>query len=114
MAKDAIKAIELTSFNSAGANATYQVINSNGLDEACTQIIIVNDSNIDILISLDGSTDHIFMPANVQFSLPVQSNNQPQNRRQMFPKGMKFYVESVSGAAGVGLIYLSGFYSDPS
>lgn len=114
MAKDAVKAIQLTFYDVASAGATYDVINTNGLDEACTQIQLINDSNLDVLISLDGVTDNFYLAAGSQFSLPVQANSQPQGYRQMFPKGMKFYLESFTGAAGIGYVFLSGIYTDPN
>lgn len=114
MAKDVVKALILTTFNTAAATANLQLMNPGGLEEACTIIDITNNSNIDVYVSFDGINLHWVIQRVASLQLPSQANNQPQNRRQMFPKGMGVWIASITGAAGAGNIYLSGLYSDPT
>lgn len=107
MAQNTIKAIILTTLPSNLVNAAYQPINPNGLDAACSIVTIQNDSTQDITVSLDGVNAHIFIKSNGTYWLPAQVGNHPNSYEALISKGTKFYV---SGVAGVGLIYLSGFY----
>ena len=105
--KNSVQAIELTTFDAANLMATYTVINANGLQQACFLIRIVNDSNVDITISYDGATDHDFVLSNDSLIISVQNNSQPNNYIAKFSAGTKIYVK---GSAGMGTIYLSGYY----
>jgi hypothetical protein len=113
MAQNAVKFIPLATFNTATADGTLQLINSGGLPEACTMLYIVNDSNISVYISFDGVTNHFVVPDQVGVDFAAQTNSQPGNRVQMFRKGMTIWLASVSGAAGVGNVYVSGIYTEP-
>ena len=70
-------------------------------------IRIVNASNAAITISYNGLDDHEFIPANGVFELPSQINSQPNAHVALFPKNTVVYVK---GTAGVGTIYVSGYY----
>lgn len=111
MAQDWVKAIPLTTFNSAALLAGYQVINVNGLPQQCFLVRIVNDSTTGVFISYDGSTDNDYIPshttADCVLQVASQTNAQPNAQKALFAKGTQVFVR---GAAGVGLITLSGYY----
>ncbi len=107
MAMNLIKVIPLTSINSAAFTGAYQVVNTNGTANACILIRIINDSNVDVTVSYDGATDHDFVPAGTQNVLQFQANAQPTGNAALLAKGTKVYVK---GAAGVGLVYLAGYF----
>lgn len=109
MATNRVQAIPLTSIASSTVSGTYQAINANGLSEACFMIRINNDSNKDITVSYDGSTDHEFIIASDFLQVDAQNNARPNNFIALFPKGMIVYVK---GTAGTGNIYLSGYYQN--
>jgi hypothetical protein len=111
MAKNRVQAIARTSFDAATLNASYQGINASGLDEACFLIRILNNSTATIDVSYDGTTDHDRILASGLLEIPSQTNGSPQNWAALFAKGMIVYVK---GTAGVGTIYLMGYYTDPS
>lgn len=113
MAQDRVRALVLSSFDTATASGTLQQMNTGGLDEACTFLHLVNNSSVDVLISFDGVNNHFFLQSSTQLSLPAQTNSQPTNYRQMFAKGMGVWVASNTGGAGTGSIYLSGLYALP-
>jgi len=105
--KNTVLPISLSSFNSASLSGTYQAINSGGLEQPCFFLRIVNDSNVDITVSFDGTNDNEFIPAGQQFELNSQSNNRPSNHVANFGKGTTIWIK---GNSGTGLIYLSGYY----
>lgn len=100
--------IALSSIDSATFTGAYQLLSpAAGLAEACIMLHIVNNANVSITISYNGTTDHDFLLAATDRELNFQTNGQPQNYAATLAKGTKIYVK---GAAGVGLVYLSGFY----
>lgn len=107
--KNNVLAIEMTSIDSATLTPSpaYQVINAGGLDESCFMIRIINDSNSDVMISYDGVTDNDFIIAGQTLQLESQTNSQPNNKLANFQKGLVVYA---AGTAGVGTIYLVGYY----
>ena len=107
--RNSIRAIPLTSFDTAGLTVAYKVLNAGGLPSACFLVRLINNSDRDITISLDGVTDYDFVPAHSSFQFSIQVNSQPNNYVALFPVGTKFYV---SGAVlGTGSIYLAGYTS---
>lgn len=107
MAKDTVKALVLTSIASATIGASYAAINPNGAEGSCFFLRIVNDSNQSITISYDGINDNEFLLADTFLEIGTQTNSQPNARFALFSKYTKVYVK---GTAGVGNIYLSGYY----
>ena len=108
-AKNRVNNITLTSIDSATFTGALQVINTNGLDESCFLIRIINNSDKDITISYDGLIDHDFVGTLSTLQLPAQSNAQPSSFISNISKGTKVYVK---GAAGTGLVYLAGYYQN--
>jgi hypothetical protein len=72
---------------------------------------IINNSDVGLEISYDGSTQHDFVAANTTLNLPVQTNSQPTNKTALFPKGTTVYV---NGSTGTGVVYLAGYYQPVS
>lgn len=106
--KNVVKSIALTSIDSATFTGSYQVINTNGLDQACFLLRIINNSNRDITVSYDGTTDNDFVPDASVLEIASQGNSQPNNFIALFSKGLKVYVKGTAG--GTGLVYLVGYY----
>jgi len=109
MAQNQLKPIPLTSINATTFDGTYKVINTNGLDKACSIIRIINDSAVDVTVSYDGSTDHDYIPTAKELQLPAQANAQPNNYASLMPLGTKIYVKA---ATSTGLVYLAGYYNN--
>lgn len=108
--KNRFSAIPLQSFDTSGLTSTYQALNgSTGLPESCAYIRIINNSDTDVTISLDGNTDHDIVPADFIVDLPLQANSVPSGHYGMIEKGKIFYVK---GTAGTGNIYLAGYYQE--
>jgi len=108
MSKNSVRAIELTAINASTFNSTYLPINPNGLDKACSIIKIDNDTDREILISYDGTTDHDYARAGDILWLPFQANSDPNGNVSKMAEGTVVYVVGIAG--GSGIVYLSGYY----
>lgn len=106
--KNQIKAIALTEFPSSSVTASYQVINTDGLDHSCFSLKITNDSTKEVYISFDGVTDHDWIPIGVIANYNSTPNANSIAWVPQWSKGTKVYVRGL--AAGTGGIYLSGLY----
>lgn len=105
--QSAVKNVTMTSFDSAVLLVTFLPINTAGLSDACFLIRITNDSTVDIILSYDGTNDHDIILAGTVIEIASQTNSRPNNIAQI-AQGTIVYVRGA--AAGVGLIYLAGYY----
>lgn len=102
--------IALSSIDSATFTGAYQLLSATaGLPQACTQLHIVNNANVDITISYDGTNDHDFLLAATDRELYFEANALPNAFVACLAKGTKVYVK---GSMGTGLVYLSGWYQN--
>jgi hypothetical protein len=109
VARNFIQAIELTSIDSATFTGNLQVLNPNGLDEACSIIRIINNSDRAITVSYDGVTEHDFVRAGSSLDLNLQTNSVPSGYISRMRQGTVISVAGLAG--GTGLIYLAGYYN---
>lgn len=110
MAKSIVKAIEMTMLAGTAFTATLQQMNPGGLPESCNYLLLVNDSTQDLYVSFDNLVYNFFLRSNSEIPLPSQANAIPNSKIALFPKGMGVWIASVSGAVGVGNVWLSGLY----
>lgn len=73
---------------------------------------IVNATDGDMIFSLDGTTNNLFVPANTFVLYDISTNSAPLNNidRLVFGINSQFYVKQ-STAATTGSIYIEGIYS---
>jgi hypothetical protein len=109
MPKDSVHAIPMTSINSATFVGTYKVIDPVGLPNECFLIRIVNDSDVDITVSYDGTNPHDYIPAGNNITLNLQTNARPANFIAQMKKGTKVWVK---GSIGTGYVFLVGYYQE--
>lgn len=105
-----VKAVALSSLDTAGLTGGYDVINASGLSHSCFKLRITNASNVDLGISYDGSTTSDIIPSDSVFTLDLQNNAGPSGYNCVMAKGTKVYVIAV--APGVGSVYLAGYYQN--
>lgn len=105
--KNSIHAVPLSTFDSAAVTGVYQPVITGGLAKPCFEIHIVNTSNQGITISYDGVNDHDFIPATSHNTIPALYPNQPNTFSVSFAQGTQIYVK---GTAGMGTIYIAGYY----
>lgn len=102
-----VHALPIRSFNSASATASYQALNGAGIPEACFILRIYNDSDQNITISYDGTTDNDIIIAGELFDYNFSSMAQPGANPAQLAKGTKIYGK---GTAGTGTIYITGYF----
>ena len=106
--KNYVYPIPMTSIDSATFSGSYQAINSTGIPQSCFLLKVVNNSNQLVTISWNGTTDHDIAPSTSAYVYDYQTNKQPNNDMALAQKGQIIYAK---GTAGVGLVYLVGFYN---
>lgn len=99
---------EIASIDSATFTGNLQAINSSGLPNSCSIIRIVNNSDRDVTISFDGTTNHDFLPDGGTYELNLLSGKLPNDYGLRLRQGTVIYVSGLAG--GTGLVYLSGYY----
>lgn len=107
MSSDTIKPILRTTLNTLSLTSSYQPINSNGIEEACVNLFLFNDSDFNVDISYDGIHDHDVCPPATLKDLSFQAQSVPSNKKALWKKGTIVYVK---GTAVAGTLYLSGYY----
>lgn len=105
----AIPALDVDSSTFAGAYVPLTAVT--GLPQACFLIRIINNSSVGVGVSYDGLVTHDFIPAGGFLEVNAQANGQPNSITSQFAAGFTVYL---FGAAGVGLIYLAGYYNPKS
>ena len=113
MAKNFVKAVQLREYDAAALSGVLDPISDIPLEGACFLIRIVNNSNTTIQISYDGVVGHDVILPNTALQLDFQTNASPSNYQALLRKGALVWVVSESGLAGVGTIYLIGYYQEP-
>ncbi len=91
----------LRSRNGATFNAAYQTLGG-PLEHECFLVKIVNQSGVDIFISIDGVTDIDVCPAG-SFFLYDETTNSSREAGMVVHRGTQFWVK---GTVTVGLVYL--------
>lgn len=99
----------IKSFDSATLTGSYQLLGAVTAHEA-RLYKLVNNSNVSVLISIDGgTTDHDVVPAGTFVLYDVGTNKGGSSPGLQLPKGTQFMLK---GAAGVGLIYAVVLYAN--
>jgi len=108
MAKNSVKAIQLKSIDVSTISAITWVA-FDELEEACSLIRITNNSDTGVLVSFNGTDDHEVVMDGSTVELNLQANSSPNNNVSKIKKGTVLYL---SGTAGTGYVYLSGYYNE--
>ena len=106
--KNKVLPIPLSSIDSSTFTGAYQLLSAAaGIPNPCVMLHMANHSSVAVTISYDGVTDHDFLLAEHERELNFQTNANAQNWAASLAQGTKIYVKA---AAGLGSIYLSGFF----
>jgi len=106
-----VKAMPLCGLNSAVLGGGWVIITAaTGLPEACFMLRIVNNSNINILVSYDSVIVHDAVRTLEKADLNFQSNSQSSGHFALMAKGTKVYIAAEGQGGGAGFIYLAGYY----
>ena len=98
---------ELKEFNSATLTGAYQSFGA-ALAAPAVSVTFINMSNVDIYISIDGSTNHMRVPAylfapGILEIYPYSKHNHQNEDRCVFAAGTQLSVKQVTGS-GAGYI----------
>lgn len=109
--KNNVLPIPATSVDSATFGAAYVLLSATaGIPFPLFLVRIFNNSNVNVLISYDGTNTHDFVTAGGVLELNFQTNSQPNTMIAKLAAGTKIYAKATTGGAGVGLVYLAGYY----
>lgn len=75
-------------------------------------IKITNNTDGDMLVSTDGSTDMDFLPANSFVLYDISTNRQIAGQQLNFPSGTQFFIKQ-SSAPTKNSVYLTVIYALP-
>lgn len=87
---------------------SYQVIGA-AMSNPIRILQINNLSNQSLVISWDGTNDHMAIGASQLMQLDVSANKETSNMLEI-PQGTQFFVRS-PGGAGTGSVYLAAYYA---
>lgn len=96
----------IRSIDSATFTGSYQALGT-ALAHPSRAAKWTNNSNKDVTLSWNGTTDHEFIPAGSSFIFDVASDKEGTNQSYI-AAGTQFYVK---GSAGTGLFYMSTYYA---
>lgn len=98
----------IKSIDSATFTGAYQAIGTATSHEARI-FKIVNNSNVGVTISVDGTTDGDFIPASTFVLYDLGTNRGNPTSSLVLQNKTQFYVK---GAAGTGLVYVVVLYGN--
>lgn len=107
MAKDVIVPLKMQSIDVSGIAAGAFSAMGDPLEGALAFIRITNSSNVAVFISYNGLVDHEYIPAGGKMEHYFMVDLIPNVA--LLRKGKVIYVR---GNAGVGSVYLSGYYNE--
>lgn len=73
-------------------------------------VLIVNDTDSDVKISFDGSTEHLYVRTDNSVDIYFQQISTPGNHVSKLAKYTKVYAKGATGQSGS--IYVSGCYQE--
>lgn len=93
-------------------NITYAVIGV-PFEHPARQIFIQNLTNQPVMVSFDGSTDHLPLASNGFYLDDTASNRQATADQLNWPKGSQWWVKTLPGGSDptTGSVWLSVFYA---
>ncbi len=112
MSATRVQAVQLSVLDASTINAlTFTAINPTGLSHSCFLLRIINASTTPVLISYNnGTNQHDYVGASTTSASVLQLPAQSNARNGVVGNFAKGLIVSVAGTAGVGNIYLSGYY----
>jgi hypothetical protein len=108
MAKAQLEVLRSLAFGSI--SGSYAAVGA-PLANPCRLICITNNTDGDMLFSIDGTNDHLFVGAGSFKLFDVQTNSRPVNEDEyVFRVGTQFYVKE-STSPTTGDVYIEALYA---
>jgi hypothetical protein len=107
--KNVLLPVPLSTVQGSAFTGSLQAINATGLPKGVCILRITNNSNSDIIISFDGTTNHDFVAMGGGIlTINAQANAQPTTSVANFRAGTVIYLSGT--ASSTGAVYLSAYY----
>jgi len=91
----------------------FTAVDLDGFPGALSYIHILNTIDVPVMVSLDGTHDHMYLKASTgESDLNLQLCSSQTNKRSLIRKKSKIYVKQLPGQPATGFIIISGFYQD--
>ena len=103
----AIEAVRSLAYT--GISGTYAKVGTPSSNPS-RQILITNNTNAAIMVSLDGVTDNFPLLAGAAFIDDICSNKTEQGGSLQLKQGTQFWVKQLVGAPSSGSVYVTYFY----
>jgi len=104
--KNSVRAEILTSFSSADLTGVFQAINPLGLSRPCGLIRLVNDTDVDVVVSYNGIDENDYLQTGKVLEVNIRTSSD-YNHLAQFSKGTVVYVSG--GAGQSGNLYLTAY-----
>lgn len=103
----------IRSRDSISFTGSYQTLGS-ALTKQCRILKFVNDSNVDVMISWDGTNNHDFLPAGSAAIYDISANKQDISGfgQLSVASQTQFYVSGSAGGGNLGSVYLVALYTN--
>lgn len=108
MSAQVVYAEELKSLATGSISGSYAAVGSS-FSEACRIVTIINATDGDMIFSLDGSTDHLFLPARTPQLFDWNANRDRLSNFWVMAPGTQIYVKQ-STAPSSGSVYVECLY----
>ena len=108
MSAQVVYAEQIKTLANGSIGASYAAVGS-AFSEACRIVTIINGTDGDMLFSLDGSTDHLFLPARTPQLFDWNANRDRVNNFWVMAPGTQIFVKQ-STAPSSGAVYVECFY----
>lgn len=104
----------LRSLAFGGISGSYAKIGAI-LDNNWRMFRVINNTNGDVFISVDGTTNNLFVPAGsfVLYDVSTNTANTSDNDAMVFQIGTQFWIKQ-STAPSSGSVYIEGLYAKAS
>ncbi len=99
----------LRSIAASGFTGSYQTVGS-VLAHPARILKFTNDTNVEVLISWDGTNNHEVLPADSFLLIDISANRQISNIFSA-AAGIQFYAKGASGMGNTGSFYISSYYA---
>lgn len=108
MSVQVVYAEELKTLANGSIGASYVSVGS-AFAEACRIVTIINATDGDMLFSLDGSTDHLFLQARTSQLFNWNANRDRISNYWVMAPGTQIYVKQSTGPSS-GAVYVECLY----
>jgi hypothetical protein len=101
----------LRSIAAGSISGSYNTIGS-GFAHPIYIIHLVNDTDVALVFSFDGTTDHLYLPSSGFLVLDITTNRAGSSAGLYFSVGQRIWVAEAVGAPTTGIVTLSAFFAE--